>query len=497
VTLARDTGQGLERELTPEEIEALAERVRRAKEIKSEIRRRSLENKLEHACDISYSWQRSLCNGLNRTLGLMAANRVGKTWVGALWATIHATGLYPEWWTGVRFTEPTHGWVAGKSIATTRDILQSELLGEDGDEHGTGMIPRDLILGTRKVVGQPDTVELVRIRHISGGVSTITFKSMEQGREKFQGKARHYVWLDEEPKTGDGYDIFSECRTRTMTIPNAQVLVTYTPLLGMNELARYLLEDAKDIHLVNATWEDAPHIDKQTRESLIADMLPHEIEARSLGRPVIAQGLVYPFPEAQITCDPFTVPDNWAHVVGMDLGFTSGTTAILFAKDPKTGVVYIVSEYHKAELDRREHAREIESKWGDGIYIAADPSGNRTESDGKKSIKVYKEDLQLNINLANNSVEIGVGKVYQMLKDGRLKIFKTCRGLLQEIRFYQYGKDGKPMKKRDHHCDACRYGVMALEHAKPLYYFRNKRFKSGVSHARRDQRGIGDKVVGY
>src|SRR5699024_12191701 len=45
----------------------------------------------------------------------MAGNRVGKTIAGTYEDTLHATGLYPEWWEGKRFDHPTKGWIASKT----------------------------------------------------------------------------------------------------------------------------------------------------------------------------------------------------------------------------------------------------------------------------------------------------------------------------------------------------------------------------------------------
>ena len=37
---------------------------------------------------------------------LMAANRVGKSFVGAMEMAIHLTGEYPKWWKGKKFKNP-------------------------------------------------------------------------------------------------------------------------------------------------------------------------------------------------------------------------------------------------------------------------------------------------------------------------------------------------------------------------------------------------------
>src|SRR3990167_3504027 len=75
---------------------------------------------------------------------LMAANRIGKTRSAAAEVSIHATGLYPKWWKGRRFTGPTRGWVAAETNEDIKTVVQSALLGPAG-EHGTGWIPKDKI----------------------------------------------------------------------------------------------------------------------------------------------------------------------------------------------------------------------------------------------------------------------------------------------------------------------------------------------------------------
>lgn len=165
--------------------------------------------------------------------GVIAANRVGKTWgIGAYETTCHLTGLYPEWWAGKRFDEPVDAWAAGDTSQTTRDVIQVALTGVGGDgadgDLGSGMVPADLFVGTptaaRGIAGAFDTM---RVRHTSGGISRLGFKSYDQGRKKFQGTAKHLVWLDEEPPE----DVYTECITRLMTL-NGHLIATFTPLEG-------------------------------------------------------------------------------------------------------------------------------------------------------------------------------------------------------------------------------------------------------------------------
>ena len=59
----------------------------------------------------------------------MAANRVGKTVAGAFETACHLTGRYPSWWEGRRFEYPNDGWACGTTSQTTRDVVESVLLG--------------------------------------------------------------------------------------------------------------------------------------------------------------------------------------------------------------------------------------------------------------------------------------------------------------------------------------------------------------------------------
>lgn len=426
---------------------------------------------------------------------------------GAYWLTCHLTGIYPDWWEGRRYSEPVDCWAAGETAQTTRDIVQKELLGDIRVAFGSGMIPNELIEDHRKLAGSPDAIDTVYVRHISGGLSSCGFKSMEQGRSKFQGTKKHAIWMDEEPKVGGGYDILSECRRRTMEIKDqdgedaGQTLVTYTPLYGMSELCRYILKtDDPTVQYVNITWDDAPHLSEEERARELASMLPHEVEARTKGTPTIREGLVYPFGESQFLVEPFPVPDTWLHVAGLDIaGYGGYTAAVLMAIDPKTRTTYVIREYCEKGRTRDQHLKELQD-FGDGMYFACDPSGNKTEVDGSKTIPWYKQ-RGINIHNAENDIDEGIREVSDAIANGRLKIFSNLLGLREEMRFYQYVQDSlgrpKPRKKDDHRLDSWRYGVMALKHARPLHWFRaNAMKRQGVTNARSEW-SPGDSVVGY
>lgn len=176
-----------------------------------------------------------------------AGNRVGKTVAGAFEVTPHMTGKYPHWWEGRTFSRPTHGWAAGDTYETTRDIIQKELFGEvawDGNEKtfdGTGMVPKDCIGPVKWRRSIADLADIVKVKHISGRWSTVGLKSYDQGRRTFQGTAKDWIWVDEEPPQ----DVYGEALIRLMTTKGIMI-VTFTPLKGISEVVMsFMPEDMR------------------------------------------------------------------------------------------------------------------------------------------------------------------------------------------------------------------------------------------------------------
>ena len=173
----------------------------------------------------------------------LKANRVGGTVLGSFEVTAHATGRYPHWWAGRRFHRSCDIWVAGDTAETTRDILQLELLGPPGQPHlqGTAMLPADAIYHTTP--GRiTNSVSAIYVRHTSGDLSTVNFKSFDQGRRSFQGTQKSVIWADEEIPD----DVYAECLLRTMetgAFEGGIMMLTFTPLLGLTSLVQSFLED--------------------------------------------------------------------------------------------------------------------------------------------------------------------------------------------------------------------------------------------------------------
>jgi len=432
-----------------------------------------------------------------RARAFVAGNQVGKSTTGAYETALHLTGRYPAWWTGKRFYHPIKAWAAGLTGPKVRDSVQAELmgqlareLGEPADKVigvGTGMVPADSIVDYRMRQGTPDAIDTVRIRHESGGISTLTFKSYESGVDIFSAEKLHVIWLDEEcPK-----EIWVECLLRTITTGGI-VYLTATPMHGMTELMveamdlyreqiplrtprplaeQFSTEDEYKnaeatwtkhqtaTYVVMATWDDAPHLTEQAKADLLAKIPPYQRDARTKGIPQMGSGAVYPISETEIAIKPFPIPKHWPRCYALDVGWNR-TAAIWLARNPDTGQVVAYHEYYRAGeegMSPSAHVVAIQApgKWIPGVI---DPAARgRSQVDGRQLIQMYR-DLGLHIVEAENAVETGVWDVFEAFTQGQLKVFETLKNFFAEFRLYRRDDKGKIVKQKDHLQDALRYG---------------------------------------
>lgn len=392
---------------------------------------------------------------------MMAANRVGKTeGIGGFEMAVHLTGRYPSWWRGRRFDRPISAWAAGDTGKTSRDILQTKLLGPAGS-HGTGLIPKEDILRVSAKAGIADAVEIIVVRHASGGESRLTLKSYDQRRESFQGTEQDIIWLDEEPPL----DIYTESLLRTMT-NDGMVMLTFTPLLGMSETVMAFLKDGEVAERAEgtkyvgmATWDDVPHLSQKQKEDLWSSIPPFQRDARSKGVPQLGAGAIYPVPESEIVVPDFEVPVHWPRVFGMDVGWNK-TAAVFGALDQQSDTLYLYSEHYRGQAEPAIHAEAINAR-GRGIPGVIDPaSRGRTQVDGQQLFVRYRQ-MGLDLTVANNAVETGIYDVWQRMSTGRLKVFKSMTNWVAEFRLYRRDDKGRVVKENDHLMDATRYLVVS------------------------------------
>ena len=394
----------------------------------------------------------------------LAANRAGKSYSGGVEFAYHVTGLYPSWWRGYRFKFSNNWWVCGVDANTVRRELQTLLLGAVGDL-GTGLIPYDCIdFSTLKDAKKADTpISDVRIMHVSGTYSSISFKSYESGREAFQAASVN-VWLDEEPPES----VYTECLLRTVDTHNnpnldrLMLFMTFTPLKGMTKTIEtfmgndpYFEGEVPDESgypskwVTRATWDDAPHLSEKTKATMLAAIPDWARDARSKGIPTSGTGTIYPFRWDDVSVPRFEIPAHWKRYAGMDTGNRTGV--LWLAIDPSTGRHYAYDEYYQENVHPNQHINAISLR---GLYvpIAIDTASHAANPTDQQNLFSIYLDGGLDVTNANKAVEAGLFKVWGELQQGTLKFFNDLTKLKREFQTYAKDEKGNVIKKNDELC---------------------------------------------
>ncbi len=415
-----------------------------------------------------YRWQEQFHRaGLdNQERMLRAANRVGKTHSAAYEVACHATLAYPDWWEGKRFTHSTLGWVVSHTNETSRDIVQKELLGSDV---GTGLIPADSISKvTYRQAGVSNVVDTVKVR-CPHGLSTITFRTFDQGWRKFQGAAPEYIWLDEE---AEDFRIYTECLTRVLTSKGI-IFVTFTPLLGETDLVRHFEKGVAGTYVQTATWDDAFHLSDTEKERFIESFPLHERDARTKGVPMMGEGRVFPVDEKELSVPAFEIPTHFARICGVDFGISHPAAASWMAWDRDSDIVYVYDCYKQANETPVYHAQAI-SKRGNWIPVSFPHDGMNREKSGGKTLRDHYAESGVNMlgisarydNKKGGAqpVEPIVMEMLERMKTGRFKVFSHLNEWFSEFRNL-HRKDGKIQAVRDDILKSTMYAVMMKRYA--------------------------------
>lgn len=435
--------------------------------LQNEATKRRQENRIKEYSP--YPKQR-LFHSLGKTTRerlLRAGNQLGKTYSGAAEMAYHTTGEYPDWWDGRVWTAPIRAWAGGKDGLSVRDSLGLLLLGPPS-ARGTGMIPKRAIEDIRPARGLPDAVDTAVIRHKTGGLSNLTFKSYEQGRERWQAATLDLVWLDEEPDE----EIYTEALSRT-NATGGILYMTFTPLLGMSTVVRrFLMEDSPDRSDTNMTIDDALHIPQEQRDRIIASYPPHEREARTRGTPALGSGRIFPVAESVVEVDAFPIPPHWPQIGALDFGWDHPTAAVKLAWDRDADAVYVTHAYRRREAVPAMHIAALRP-WGDWLPWAWPHDGlQHDKSSGDQLAHLYKKG---GLNMLHDraqyegdrgsGVEAGLMDMLERMETGRFFVFKHLTEWFDEFRLY-HRKDGRVVKLNDDLMSATRYGVMSLRFAK-------------------------------
>lgn len=412
---------------------------------------------------------------------------------GSMETCFHLTGRYPEWWKGHRIEPRINAstgekeitiWVIGTDTKTVRDSLQSKIIGTEAKEFTDGCLHPDLIdrKGIIKSRGVTGLVDTVYVKHISGCMCKLQFRSYEQGRENLQSATVDACYCDEEPPS----DIIGEIRAR-LGATGGFLYIAFTPLKGMTPLVQeFWNRDNPDKFLVCMSIYEANHYTPERLrkiESKYAGLSEAERQARMNGIPTMGSGVVYPIDDKDLYWDYVgEIPQTWERIGGLDFGRGDHPTALTWlARDPVTDIVYLYDALKVTRNSIAENASLIRKRgaWipfayphdlmrDSGVTVSRD---KLKQTEGYRYKQMYEDEgvtlTPTNAKTVDGStrVEVGIVELRQRMLQGRFKVAKHLSEWFKEKQVYRYGEDGKPIKEKDDLLDSTRYAIIMLRYA--------------------------------
>ena len=181
-----------------------------------------------------------------------------------------------------------------------------------------------------------------------------------------------------------------------------------------------------------------------------------------LGEWCMAEGLVYDFfGEEQIVDD---IPDAGEYFISCDYGTLNPFSAGLWCWDGK--VATRIREYYYSGRERRqnktdeEYYTELERLAGDHPVraVIVDPSA-------ASFIETIRRHRRFSVRKANNEVIPGIVTTARMLRNGTMKIHRSCKDAIREFGLYRWDEkatEDRPIKENDHAMDEIRYFCMTV-----------------------------------
>lgn len=288
-------------------------------------------------------------------------------------------------------------------------------------------------------------------------------------------------------------------RLRLNTVPRRQLFMATNPSHTMHPLYVDFIEPAlkgerKDVEVIMANTAGNIYLPDDYVETLESFLTGDFYMRYVKGVWGQAEGLIYPILANNIGDAPNTTADLYLY--GVDWGTSDNHPAaiVVIGYYADRDEWWILDEFYApalpypaevmgrkiekvnvyaeewAEKDMLSEYRRLTDKYAPGI-VYADPSG-------RAGIEIWRR-AGVSIKEANNSVMDGILFVASLQR--KIFIDRKCINTIGEVQSYAWGKNGKPIKERDHAVDAMRYAFFSLYMDNPRLFYKGKKETVAVS----------------
>lgn len=249
-----------------------------------------------------------------------------------------------------------------------------------------------------------------------------------------------------------------------LSIGGAQLFATCNPEGPFHWLKKEFIDRSDELDLVswNFTLDDNPSLDEKFKNDIKKEYSGMWYKRYILGEWAVSHGLIY---DAYDELNEYENKKNnpQYYIAGIDYGTSNATAAVLCGISSLWPQITVEAEYYYDSVKRGR--QKTDSELADDIQSFISARGVRAiyVDPSAASLKVELNNRDLPVLDANNDVIEGIKTVSKFISNKNLAIHKSCTNLRECIQTYSWdpkaadqGED-KPLKKREHICDALRY----------------------------------------
>ena len=290
----------------------------------------------------------------------------------------------------------------------------------------------------------------------------------DEGSERYlRGKTLAGAYCDELTLMPERF--FKQLLNR-LSVPGARLYATTNPDAPFHYLYQeYITSEEKKaegiVSTIHFELDDNPNLAEEYKKNIRASYSGMWFARMILGEWVLAEGLIYDmFNDAVLFGDSdfnLTMKSRCRRYIAIDYGTTHPMVFLDVLDDGETSWVYREYYYDSRKAQRQktdaEYLDDLKSFIGEELpdFIIIDPSA--------ASFKVAVQGSGFRVKDADNEVNDGIRVTAMQMSRGKLKIHRNCKNLREELQGYVWDEaaakrgEEKPLKVRDHGCDALRY----------------------------------------
>lgn len=250
-----------------------------------------------------------------------------------------------------------------------------------------------------------------------------------------------------------------------LSIEGAQLLASCNPEGPAHWLKKEYIDRANELDLIHWDFQldDNPSLPAKYKEDLKKEYTGMWYKRYILGEWAVAHGLIYDSYDNLNEYEQVKNNPNY-RIMGIDYGTSNATAAVIGAITPRHWPqICIEKEYYYDSAAKGRSKTDAELADDIVDFIGATPVSAIYVDPAAASLKIELRRRDLPVLDAKNDVLEGIKVTSKFIAGKNLVIHKGCRTLIEHIQTYSWdpkaadrGED-KPLKVRDHICDALRY----------------------------------------